>query len=64
MIFPGSIYAFSLENIPLVDNILCLLLPPVGLYLGTKQLNLDLLICVLLLITWLGAAWWAYSKYP
>ena len=64
MLLPGSLYAFSLEKIPLTNNLLCVFMPPVGLYLGTKKVDLNLLICVLLLITWLGSSWWAYAKHP
>jgi len=34
---PGTLYAFHQEGIEPLHNVLCYLVPPVGLYLGTKK---------------------------
>lgn len=43
------IYCFyAAEGVDILPAIFCLLIPPLGLWLGTKQCNMDILICLLL----------------
>ena len=58
------LYCFhAAEGMDPVVNILCFFIPPLGLYLSTKQCDVDILICLLLwLFTWLGGCIWAYWK--
>ena len=57
------LYAFHLEGMDPVINILCCYIPPLGYYLSKKAVDVDLIIC---LIGWLfiypvGIVW-AYHK--
>ena len=61
-IFPGVIHAFWLDGVPCLSAFLCVFLPPVGLYCSTKKCNLDILICFLLTLCWIGGVWYAFWK--
>lgn len=57
------VYCFSLHNVEIAANIFCFLLPPLGLWIGTKKVDQDLAICILLwILLWLPGAIWAYHK--
>ena len=59
----GILYAFHIDGMDPLINILCLYIPPLGYYLSKKAVDVDLIIC---LIGWLFTGFigviWAYHK--
>lgn len=57
-------YCFHLEGVSdIAANIFCVLIPPLGLYIGTKKCDEHILICLLLwFILWFPGAIYAYYK--
>ena len=62
--FPAILWAFHVEGIPFFKNLLCLFLPPLGLFCGNGGCSIDVLICcILTLFTVFGGVFWAYYKF-
>ena len=61
--FAGVLYAFHVEGMDPVVNVLCLCISPLGYYMSRKQCDGDFWICFLLwLCIYPLAIMWAYHK--
>merc|ERR1712039_767969 len=61
-IIPGIIWSLVCDGVACCNAVLMALIPTLGLYCSTKKCNCDIVICLLLGLTYFGGVWWAIWK--